>query len=494
MTKLEQGWNAVTGFLTGDSKVLILGGLGLTVLVLGLLVRRAIKGGRPDKWLTVVSMVLGFAWSGEAMWKIATEKLHLAVGFAAGTFIVFETMLAVSMLRAERNQKVFNHPGKYGKGTWLIAAVMGTIASLSGDSLVEWALRLAIPLLVTKQWWDGMTGDGVTKPADAITWTWNWRRILVSLGLAKPGEQTLEAVDRERQILNIAKVAHRLHTTEWKWRKAWFKSRLRSLSMTADDDMLDQARIRVERVWRSTDRTRPLEAHEHAAVVTARAEAEAAQRDAEAAASQAQTALDELAEVRQALTAATEAARATAEQVERLQEQVQRVQREATLTIEQTRHEAELAVEKARREAELAVEAAHREAAAAIAAARPVNGHHSPFTATHAATGPTRASVTSLVSAGGDAGADVALPATAQACAEWMALWVKLCQEAPAVARGQGISEDAAKEDFGVSVRHLRKVRNAASSGALLRHALELGATIPDDYVDKPAAAFAAAS
>ncbi len=53
-------------------------------------------------------------------------------------------------------------------------------------SLVKVLLRLAVPLLVTHQWWMGMTGDGVTKPADAISWTWTPRRVLVELGQAAP--------------------------------------------------------------------------------------------------------------------------------------------------------------------------------------------------------------------------------------------------------------------------------------------------------------------
>lgn len=64
------------------------------------------------------------------------------------------------------------------------------IAAMAGDSPVEVGLRLAVPLMVAHQWWIGMTGDGTDRPADAITWTWTPRRILVTLGLAQPATMT----------------------------------------------------------------------------------------------------------------------------------------------------------------------------------------------------------------------------------------------------------------------------------------------------------------
>lgn len=262
---------------------LFVAALGVSVLLLIWAVRKAVKSGRPDKWLTIMSVLLGFAWSAEAMWEIATEKLHLAVTFAAGTFIVFELMLAVAMMRAERSQKLRGYPGKYGRAAWQLAVVMGTIASLSGDSLVERALRLAVPLLVTKQWWDGLTGDGTQRPADAITWNWNLRRILVTVGLARPGEHDLKTVDRERHVRAIAAVSHRLHSTSQQWRRAWYHTRLRRLAMHADDAMLDEARTRIERVWQAAERTRPVNAAERALADSALAEAEVHRKEAEAA-------------------------------------------------------------------------------------------------------------------------------------------------------------------------------------------------------------------
>lgn len=77
---------------------------------------------------------------------------------------------------------------------------MGCTAAAAGDTFVGVLLRLAVPLLVTHQRWVGMTGDSVTKPADAISWTWTPRRILVELGLARPGAKGFGSVDRDRLV------------------------------------------------------------------------------------------------------------------------------------------------------------------------------------------------------------------------------------------------------------------------------------------------------
>ncbi len=290
MNTIEAAVRVAVTYVHQHGTAALLSGLALTVALLLWTVRKATKSERPDKWLAAVSLLIGFAWSAEAMWKVATHKLGLPATFAAFAFTVFESQLAVSMMRAERHYRLHQHPGKHGRTAWLVACVMGSIAALAADSSVEVALRLAVPLLVTQQWWVGMTGDGVTKPVDAITWTWTPRRILVTAGLARPGKHDLATVDRQRQILALAKVSHRLHSTRWRWRRAWCEMRLRRLTMQAHsptddthvdiDDMLDAARIHVERVWRSVARTRPLAVEDLAIVAAARAAADAAHTEA----------------------------------------------------------------------------------------------------------------------------------------------------------------------------------------------------------------------
>jgi hypothetical protein len=282
MSEALEAARALAGWGRDHRELLVVAGLGLTVLLLAWAVRRAVRSGRPDKWLATLSFLVGFGWSGEAMWEVATQKLHLSPVFVGFAFFLFESQMATAMLRAERHHKQHRHPGKHGRAVWLIAVVAGVIAAMAGDSPVEVGLRLAVPLLVAHQWWVGLTEDA-ERPADAITWTWTPRRVLVALGLAKPGEHDLKAVDRERHIRAIATVSHRLHSTAWAWRRNWMQTRLRRLAMNADDEMLDAARLRVERVWQAADRTRPIDAADRTLAAAAHAEAETARAEAEAA-------------------------------------------------------------------------------------------------------------------------------------------------------------------------------------------------------------------
>lgn len=249
---------------------LILAGLVATIAVAIWATRRAIRSGRPDTWLSRVALLAGFGWSAEGMWEVATQTLHLSTGFAIGVFTFFEIQLLTSMLRAERAQKLFNHPGRHGTSAWMTALVAGGIAATAGDSTAEMLLRLAVPLMVTNQWWVGMTGDGVTRRVDAITWTLTPRRLLVALRLARPGEQELATVDQRRQELAIARVSHRLHTSQSTKKRARFQRRLHKLAMHADDATLDAARQHLERTWQAADRTRPATVEELEFVAAAR--------------------------------------------------------------------------------------------------------------------------------------------------------------------------------------------------------------------------------
>ncbi|WP_173071046.1 hypothetical protein [Phytohabitans houttuyneae] len=366
-------------------ELLVAAGLAATVLLLVWTVRRAIRSGRPDRWLARLSFLVGFAWSGEAMWEVATQQLHLSYVFAGFAFFLFESQMATAMMRAERHQAIHHHPGKHGRSVWLIAVVAGVIAAMAGDSTVESVLRLAVPLLVAHQWWVGLTGDGTDRPTDAITWTWTPRRILVTLGLARPGEHDLKTVNRERQVRAIAVVSHRLHSTSIPWRRSWQQARLRRLAMHADDDMLDDARARVERVWQAADRTRPVDAAERSMAAAAQAEAAAAHAQAQAArvaeaeavaAAQAAAAhADAEAERRGAAEAETQVARrqAEAEAVDRTKAQAEaeaaRAQaHEAQLRASRIQGQTEAAASDLRRRAQAAEQTAAQATQAATAA------------------------------------------------------------------------------------------------------------------------------
>ncbi|MDP9799023.1 hypothetical protein J2S43_007535 [Catenuloplanes nepalensis] len=276
----------LSDFLTDHRDGVIVGALAVSMLSLmlaGLIVRRLIKSDRADRALTIVSVIVGYGWSAEAMWEIATEVLHLPGLFVVLAFFVFEAMLGTSMLRAEKHQRQHGHPGRHGRSAWTIAIVMGVIAASAGGSLVEVVLRFALPLLVTKQWWDGLPAAEDGKAPDATTWRWTPRRLLLAVGAIEPGARDTETVDRERRIRQMTDLEHR---RQHGWSKAAGRraAKLDRLTLGADDDMITEVRRRLARTgWYG----RPGEPAEllsaRAAAAQARTEADAA-REAEAAA------------------------------------------------------------------------------------------------------------------------------------------------------------------------------------------------------------------
>ncbi len=91
--------DAAIAFATDNAGLLILAGLTVTVAMLGWAVRRTLRSDRPDRRLALASLVIGFAWSAEAMWEVATQKLGLPPAFAVFAFVILESQLAVAMMR-----------------------------------------------------------------------------------------------------------------------------------------------------------------------------------------------------------------------------------------------------------------------------------------------------------------------------------------------------------------------------------------------------------
>jgi hypothetical protein len=135
-TRVVRSWDvspeAVLGWVRSYRELLVVVGLAVTVSLLVWVVRRVVRGGRVDRWLAGVSLVVGFAWSGEAMWEVATQRLGLSPVFAGFAFFLFESQMATAMLRAERSQARCGGPGRQGRAVWLIAVVAGGIAAVAG--------------------------------------------------------------------------------------------------------------------------------------------------------------------------------------------------------------------------------------------------------------------------------------------------------------------------------------------------------------------------
>lgn len=237
--------------LVGDRTMLV-GALVLTVLALiwvARRVRRIAKSERPDEPLSNLAMLIGLGWSSEAIWEVTGRIDGMPTQVRILIFFVLEVLLVLAMIRARRNMRDFGHPGRSGRTAWIVAVVMAVVAGVASHSIPEALLRVAIPLLVTNQWWDGLIGDGAKKPADATSWRWTPRRLLLWLGAIEPGERDVETVHRERLVQQMTKLEfRRRHGSEKQTERA--ARRLARMSLTADDDIVAQVRDRVDRaMW-----------------------------------------------------------------------------------------------------------------------------------------------------------------------------------------------------------------------------------------------------
>lgn len=212
-------------------------------------VRKIASSDRPDDALSNLVMLIGLGWSSEAVWEIARNRLHFPLGLTLLLFFVFEALLGLSMIRAKRHMRDFGWPGRPGNTAWTVAAAMATVAAFASASLAEAALRVLIPLLVTKQWWDGLIGGAVKPASAASTWRWTPRRLLLALGAIEPGERDVQMVHRDRLTQQMTNLYHNIQhgTPRLRERRT---ARLARLSLTADDDIIAEVQRRTHRaLW-----------------------------------------------------------------------------------------------------------------------------------------------------------------------------------------------------------------------------------------------------
>lgn len=257
----------------------ILGGLAVAVLLLiwaGRRARQIARSGHPDRPLSRIAMLIGLGWSSEGVWTLTGQIDGFPTGVRILLFAVLEILLIISMIRAERHVREHGWPGRAGTTAWAIAAAMGAVAVFISGSVAEAALRLAIPLLLTKQWWDGLVGDDVQRPAWVTSWRWTPRRLLLWLGAIEPGDRDVDTVHRDRLTQQMVRLEfRRRHGSERQQDRA--ASKLARLSLTADAAIIDTVRAQVDRAkWfeqapAPAPSERPTESISASAAATARA-------------------------------------------------------------------------------------------------------------------------------------------------------------------------------------------------------------------------------
>ncbi|GGL09775.1 hypothetical protein [Mangrovihabitans endophyticus] len=247
----------VPGWLVplAQRREVLLAGLLLTVALLLWVVRRIARSERPDDALSNLVMLVGLGWSSEAVWEISRNRLHFPLGLTLLLFFVFEALLSLAMIRAKRHMRQFAWPGRFGTTAWTVAVCMSGVAGIASHSVPEAVLRMVIPLLVTKQWWDGLVGGAAQRPADASTWRWTPRRLLLALGAIEPGERDVQTVHRERLIQQMTTLYYKIQHGSGRLRTRRV-SRLARMSLTADDAVIAEVRQRGDRaLWFEPDHT-----------------------------------------------------------------------------------------------------------------------------------------------------------------------------------------------------------------------------------------------
>ncbi|MFI7547190.1 hypothetical protein [Actinoplanes sp. NPDC049599] len=228
----------------------LLAGLAITTLLLLWLagrVRRIAKSDRPDDTVANIAMVIGLGWSAEAVWEITgPDKMNLPLQVRLLLFFVFETLLALAMIRAKRAMRTIGHPGRSGRTAWIVAACMAAVGAAAGTSFGDSLVRFLIPLLITNAWWDGLVGDGTRRKDSATSWRWTPRRLLLWLGAIEPGERDVDSIHRERLTQQMTQLEFRRRHGSDK-QKARAATKLARLSLTADDDIVAVVRQRVDR-------------------------------------------------------------------------------------------------------------------------------------------------------------------------------------------------------------------------------------------------------
>jgi hypothetical protein len=259
------------GSLWGDYGYALVAGVGVLVIVV--VVTAVVKVARSrqrDRAVGGLTALVVLAWTSEGLWEVARFTLGLPLGFAVMTFFVYEAMMLTCALQAERHRKHHPSPGPAGRYVWVLAAITATVVALNAQTLVEALLRFTLPLAAAGLWWVGITAerdddpdevkqlrDAERKRREAI-WAISWRRLLVAVGVMRPGAQTLTEAERERRIRQMVTAADKLQWAAPGSRRAERAlQRLRRLARLASANDIAAVRARVARTTRIAELVMP---------------------------------------------------------------------------------------------------------------------------------------------------------------------------------------------------------------------------------------------
>jgi NADH:ubiquinone oxidoreductase subunit 6 (subunit J) len=259
------------GALWDDYAYALVAGAGVLVVVT--VVTAVVKVARSrqrDRVVGGLTAVVVLAWTSEGLWEVARFTLGLPLGFAVMTFFVYEAMMLTCALQAERHRKRHPSPGPAGRYVWVLAAITATVVALNAQTPVEALLRLTLPLAAAGLWWVGITAERDDDPDEVkqlreaerkrreTIWAISWRRLLVAVGVMRPGAQTLTEAERERRIRQMVTAADKLQSARPGSRRAeQALQRLRRLARLASANDIAAVRARVARTTRIAELVMP---------------------------------------------------------------------------------------------------------------------------------------------------------------------------------------------------------------------------------------------
>lgn len=266
--------NRITGIVNtfwGDyGYALVVGGGVLVVAIVVTAVVKVARSPQRDRAVGGLTALVVLAWTSEGLWEVARFTLGLPLGFAAMTFFVYEAMMLTCALQAERHRKRHPVPGPAGRYVWVLASTTATVVALNASSLVEALLRFTLPLAAAGLWWVGITAERDDDPDEVkqlreaerkrreAIWAISWRRLLVSVGVMRPGAQTLTDAERERRIRQMVTAADKLQSARPGSRRAErAQQRLRRLARLASANDIAAVRARVARTTRIAELVMP---------------------------------------------------------------------------------------------------------------------------------------------------------------------------------------------------------------------------------------------
>lgn len=263
MNQLEEIAPGITEFWHAYGYQVLIGGMAVLFgfIVLSLIISWA--RGKVDGWVVVVTWIGVFGFSAEGMWVVTTQKAQVPPLVALAVFFVAEGLQITSM-RASRRHYIrttirgpetedgkpgpiitAGDPGKHARSVWLIAIVAGVIVASSAKNVPEGLLRFAIPMGAAMLWWNLLTDEGTSRSKSR--WRWTPGRILEAVGALEPAdeERNLSEALRERHIRAMVTYGDRVRDRAWPL--GYHKWRLRRLGRVADEEMVAEARRRLER-------------------------------------------------------------------------------------------------------------------------------------------------------------------------------------------------------------------------------------------------------